>query len=88
MHDDNGVYPIDATLVTVVENEYLEGILTAETADGVIEQVVLRVQFHDHGELTRITLHQGPLAPDFRDQTRDGWEQSFEKLDGILAVSA
>jgi hypothetical protein len=36
---------------------------------------VLRVQFHDHGD-TRMTLHQGPFTPEFRDLTRAGWMHS------------
>lgn len=86
MHDDNGVYPVEATLVRVVEHEYLEGVLSAETEHGDIEKVVLRVQFHDHGDKTRITLHQGPFEPEFRDMTRDGWTESFEKIDAIIAA--
>lgn len=85
MHDENGVYPIDATLVRVVEHEYLEGIVSAETGVGDIDRVHLRVQFHDHGDKTRITMVQGPFEPEFLDMTREGWTESFEKIDAIIA---
>jgi uncharacterized protein YndB with AHSA1/START domain len=59
--------------------------LKASTEQGDVEDVILRIQFHDHGETTRMTLHQGPFTPEFRDLTRDGWLQSFDKLDAIIA---
>lgn len=85
MRDENGVYPITATIVTAIEHEYLEMNMGAQTSAGDVEDVILRIQFHDHGDKTRITLHQGPFTPEFRDLTRDGWEQSFGKLDTVLA---
>ena len=50
--------------------------------------VVLRVWFHDHGDKTRITLHQGPFTAEFRDMTAEGWEESFQKIDAIVAGAA
>ena len=85
MHDDDGVYPIEAEFLVVVPNEYLEVRMRAETKHGDLDDEILRIRFHDHGEKTRITLHQGPFTPEFRDLTQDGWNQSFEKLDAILA---
>lgn len=84
MHDDNGVYPIAATVMHAVEHEYLQLLMSAQTAHGELEDQVLRIQFHDHGPKTRITLHQGPFTPELRDITRDGWLQSFQKLDTVL----
>jgi uncharacterized protein YndB with AHSA1/START domain len=84
MSDDNGVYPITATIITAIENEYLEMNMGAQTAHGDAENVILRIQFHDHGDKTRVTLHQGPFEPEFRDLTRDGWNESFLKLDTVI----
>ena len=78
-------YPIRATLVAVIPPEYLEGAETngAEmTPDGT--GIRLRIWLHDHGDKTRMTLHQGPFLPGFRDMTVDGWNESFEKIDAIL----
>lgn len=45
----------------------------------------VRVEFHDLGDKTRITLRQGPFATaDQREQTATGWGQSFDKLDQLL----
>lgn len=51
-------------------------------------EVRVRVQFHDHGDRTRITLHQGPFSTaDQREQTVGGWNQSFDALDRLLAAT-
>ncbi len=78
-------YPLRAILSVVIPPEYLEGRLEADAGDGPIRDVRLRIWLHDHGDRTRLTLHQGPLTPEFRDQTSAGWMASFEKIDTILA---
>jgi uncharacterized protein YndB with AHSA1/START domain len=77
------LYPLSSRITKVVEGEYLEMVIEAASG-GQIENVFLRVTFHDHGETTRMTLHQGPFTPEFRDMTTDGWVQSFAKLDAIF----
>lgn len=77
------VYPLSATFLRIVEPEYLE-LHIASASNGEIEDVLLRIQFHDHGETTRMTLHQGPFTPENRDLTVEGWEQSFVTLDTVL----
>jgi len=81
-------YPVRSTLRVVKEHEYLEGAVSGATDHGSAVNVILRVWFHDHGEKTRITLHQGPFTPEFRDMTGAGWEESFQKIDAIVARSA
>lgn len=73
-------YPMRATLAEVTPGEYLEATETANQGRGAR----MRIWFHDHGEKTRITIHQGPFTPEFRDMTREGWGESFEKIDAIL----
>lgn len=85
MKDDAGEYPIRAIITKLVEHEYLEMVMESDTTEGFLDNETLRIQFHDHGDKTRITLHQGPFTPEFRDMTRDGWNESFVKLDTILA---
>jgi uncharacterized protein YndB with AHSA1/START domain len=87
MDDEHGVYPIEAEILIAVPPEYLELRLRANTGQGEVEDVMLRIQFHDHGGTTRMTLHQGPFEPEFRDLTRDGWLQSFEKLDAVVSAA-
>lgn len=84
-HDATGeVYPLSATITTAIEPEYLEMIVSAQASTGDLEAILLRVQFHDHENTTRMTLHQGPFTPEIRDLTADGWNQSFERLHAIF----
>jgi uncharacterized protein YndB with AHSA1/START domain len=51
---------------------------------GMHEPVVLRVEFHDHGEKTRMTLSDGPY-PSGRDHAEAGWNVAFDKLSAFVA---
>jgi uncharacterized protein YndB with AHSA1/START domain len=77
-------HPVHGRITRLVPEEYLEIVMHAETAAGAAEGVVLRVWFHDHGPLTRITVHQGPFLPELRDLTADGWHLAFSTLDTLL----
>jgi uncharacterized protein YndB with AHSA1/START domain len=51
-------------------------------------KTIVRVQFDDLGEKTRVTLRQGPFATaEQREQTTAGWGQSFDQLDQLLISS-
>lgn len=52
---------------------------------GMHEGTVLRVEFHDHGTKTRITLSDGPYPPDGRAHAEAGWSAAFDKLAAIVA---
>ena len=92
MHDSatGAVYPMATRFVEVREPEYLEMVIDAATSDivGELETLRLRVTFHDHGEKTRITLHQGPFTEEQKSATSTGWEESFVKMDALLAGDA
>jgi uncharacterized protein YndB with AHSA1/START domain len=81
-------YPMNAELVEVIENELIVGVEEAEMNGDGPEKLFLRVQFHDHGDKTRITLHQGPFTDEFKEMTSKGWEDSFQKMDAIFAGGA
>ena len=87
MTDDStgATFPIDGLITALVPGEYLEVRSDALAADGPMEDIVMRVTFHDHGDRTRITLHQGPFTDEQRSQTSVGWEMSFVKMDDIFA---
>ena len=78
-------YPIRTRLTAVIPPEYLEGVASADAEEGEIRDVTLRIWLHDHGDTTRMTLHQGPFAPEFRQPTIDGWTESFHTMDDLLA---
>ena len=77
--------PFAMDLLEVEPPEYFFGNLVNPADSPFLPGMQLRVQFHDHGEKTRVTLHQGPFTPQFRDMTIDGWELSFLKLDTVFA---
>lgn len=78
-------YPMRSTLSVVTPPEYLEGAATAVEGSGPQSDLRLRIWFHDHGSKTRLTIHQGPFTPEFRDMTVAGWQKSFTKIDALLA---
>ena len=84
--NENGAhYPVISEITEVVKPEYFKGIEKGDPEKGFAELMQLHVQFHDHGEKTRVAIHQGPFTAEFRDMTIAGWEESFVKMDGLLA---
>lgn len=47
---------------------------------GMDEGTVVRIELHDHGERTRLTLSDGPLPLPARDGAEAGWSAALEKL--------
>ncbi|MCU1514279.1 MAG: hypothetical protein JWO10_1369 [Microbacteriaceae bacterium] len=77
-------YPIDGTITKLIDEEYIEIAADAESDSGPINDIGLRMTFHDHGETTRVTLHQGPFTEEQRRQTAVGWEMSFVTMDALF----
>jgi uncharacterized protein YndB with AHSA1/START domain len=78
-------YPFLTTVVEVDPPVSFVLEVHGDTSRGLAETLFLRVEFHDHGEKTRVTLHEGPFTAQFRDMTIEGWEESFVRLDGEIA---
>lgn len=78
-------YPIRGRVLEVDAPIYFLVEMFGDVTKGFSERMLLRVEFHDHGDKTRVTLHQGPFTAEFRDMTVDGWHESFTKMDGALA---
>jgi uncharacterized protein YndB with AHSA1/START domain len=51
---------------------------------GMHEPIVVRVEFHDHGTKTRMTLSDGPY-PGGHGHAEAGWNAAFEKLAAHVA---
>lgn len=47
---------------------------------GMREPTVVRVEFHDHGPKTRMTLSDGPLPPEGRERAEAGYNAALDKL--------
>lgn len=54
---------------------------------GMHEPTILRVEFHDHGEKTRMTLSDGPY-PAGRGHAEAGWNSAFDQLATLVAEPA
>ncbi|KRC49789.1 hypothetical protein ASE16_13985 [Leifsonia sp. Root227] len=80
-------FPMRGTIVELVEPELLVLDVSAVAELGTFDNLFLRIQFHDHGDRTRITLHQGPFDRDAQHDTEIGWGESFVKLDAQLATA-
>ena len=77
-------FPVRYEIVELVEPELI--VLRCEPMPeiGLPEGTVTRVEFHDHGEKTRMTLIDGPYPAEGRGHAEAGWNGAFEKLAMLL----
>jgi uncharacterized protein YndB with AHSA1/START domain len=77
--DGGAEFPAVYEIVELVEPELL--VLRSEPMPeyGMPEPIFTRVEFHDHGGKTRMTLVDGPY-PSNRGQAQAGWNGAFDKL--------
>ena len=77
-------YPVRYEIVELVEPELI--VLRCEPMPemGLPEGTVTRVEFHDHGEKTRMTLSDGPYPATGRGHAEAGWNGALEKLAVLL----
>ena len=80
--DGGGEYPIGYEIVELVEPELL--VLRSDPMPGMPEPTVVRIELHDHGEKTRMTLTDGPLPDAGRDHAAAGWTAAGEKLAALV----
>jgi uncharacterized protein YndB with AHSA1/START domain len=52
---------------------------------GMHEPTVVRVEFHDHGAKTRMTLSDAPYPPEARGHAEAGWSAAFDKLAAVVS---
>ena len=83
---DNGAeFPAVYEIVELVEPELL--VLRSEPMPeyGMPEPIVTRVEFHDHGAKTRMTLSDGPYPPEGSGHAEAGWNAALDKLATLTA---
>ena len=80
-----GEFAIGYDIVELVEPELI--VLRSDPMPqvGMHEPTVVRVEFHAHGDKTRMTLSDGPFPPDGRGHAEAGWNAAFEKLAAHVA---
>jgi uncharacterized protein YndB with AHSA1/START domain len=83
--EDGAEHPVGYEILEIVEPELL--VLRSDPLPevGMPEPVVLRVEFQDHGEKTRMTLSDGPYPVEARGHAEAGWTAAFDKLAARVA---
>jgi uncharacterized protein YndB with AHSA1/START domain len=77
--DGGGEMTIGYEIVELVEPELLVMRSDPKPELGMPEPVVLRVELHDHGNKTRMTLSDGPY-PGGAGHAEAGWNAAFDNL--------
>jgi uncharacterized protein YndB with AHSA1/START domain len=82
--DSGAEHAIGYDILELVEPELL--VLRSDPIPeiGMHEPTVTRVELHDHGSKTRMTLSDGPY-PAGREHAEAGWNGAFDKMERALA---
>jgi uncharacterized protein YndB with AHSA1/START domain len=81
----DGEFSIGYDILELVEPELIVLRSDPMPQTGMHEPTVVRVEFHDHGDKTRMTLSDSPLPPEGRDHAAAGWSAAFDKLAAHVA---
>jgi uncharacterized protein YndB with AHSA1/START domain len=77
-------FAIGYEIVELVEPELL--VMRSDPMPGQPDGTVVRVQLHDHGPKTRMTLSDGPFPAAGRGHAEAGYEGALDKLAAHLAA--
>jgi uncharacterized protein YndB with AHSA1/START domain len=82
--DGGAEYAIGYDILELVEPELI--VLRSDPMPevGMHEPTIVRVEFHDHGDKTRMTLTDGPY-PVGRGHAEAGYNAAFDKLAALVA---
>jgi uncharacterized protein YndB with AHSA1/START domain len=83
--DGGGEFSIGYEIVELVEPELLVLRSDPMPEAGMHEPTVVRVELHDHGPKTRMTLTDGPMPAAGRDHAEAGWLGAMDKLAALVA---
>lgn len=77
-------FAIGYDILELVEPELLVLRSDPQPEMGMPNGTVVRVEFHDHGEKTRLALSDGPLPAAGRDHAAAGYDAALDKLAAYL----
>ena len=60
-------------------------VLRSDPMPGMHEVIMVRIEFHDHGDKTRMSLTDGPY-PAGGGHAEAGWHAAFEKLAAVVVA--
>jgi len=83
--DGGGEFAIAYEIVELVEPALIVLRSDPMPAAGMREPTIVRVEFHDHGAKTRMTLTDGPLPADGRAYAEAGYNAAFDKLATLVS---
>jgi uncharacterized protein YndB with AHSA1/START domain len=83
--DGGGEFSIGYEIVELVEPELLVLRSDPMPEAGMHEPTIVRVELHDHGPKTRMTLTDGPMPAAGRDHAEAGWLGAMDKLATLVA---
>jgi uncharacterized protein YndB with AHSA1/START domain len=80
-----GEFAVGYEIIELVEPELI--VLRSDPMPevGMHEPTVVRVEFHDHGAKTRMTLSDAPYPREARGHAEAGWRAAFDKLEAMVA---
>jgi uncharacterized protein YndB with AHSA1/START domain len=83
---DGGEFAIGYDIIELVEPELI--VLRSDPMPevGMHDPTVVRIELHEHGSKTRMTLTDGPLPAPGRDHAAAGWNAAFDKLAAFVAA--
>ena len=84
--EGEGEFSIGYDIVELVEPELLVLRSDPMPDKGMPEGTVVRVEFHAHGDKTRMTLSDGPLPAAGRGPAEAGWIAACDKLEAHVAA--
>jgi uncharacterized protein YndB with AHSA1/START domain len=84
--DTGAEFPIGYEILELVEPSLL--VMRSDPIPGMHEPVVVRVELHDHGAKTRMTLTDGPYPSPGRGHAEAGWSAAFDKLASRVSATA
>jgi uncharacterized protein YndB with AHSA1/START domain len=77
-------FAIGYEILELIDPELL--VMRSDPMPGLPNGTVVRVQLHDHGPKTRMTLTDGPFPPAGRGHAEAGYESALDKLAAHLAA--
>jgi uncharacterized protein YndB with AHSA1/START domain len=80
-----GEFAIGYDILELVEPELIVLRSDPKPEAGMPEPTIVRVELHDHGAKTRMTLSDGPLPPTGRGHAEAGYHAALDKLAAMLA---
>ena len=84
--DGGAEYALGYEILELVEPELLVMRSDPMPEVGMHEPTITRVEFHDHGDKTRMTLVDGPYpAGAGRGHAEQGWNETFDKLARLVS---